>query len=337
MKTRRKHSGFTLLELLVVVIVLGVLMLAMAPIFSQFVTATANNYSEQAKSDNQRVGDALTAFAKNAGIGRLPAPYTGAGYTSTVYNRADGSAAGVALSQAIADTGISPAAVNDDGTTTRNARVYQRVTGLTHDMPMYFRSGPLVTLTYDYGVVYLTQCPVGTSSCLSGGKPGPSAVLTAANRNSWAVASPDMGAVFVSSLPVQTSMLQTTARRVDRVRDALMSYYRGKQLTAAATDTTNWFPGSTLAGRSPSSNQGCRDGWYALDSTAVLPTIGLSQQEFGVTAWGGRIEYCADYDPLAAKAPNAPPHAAALRFRASVSTGAAPDPSVLSNNVILTL
>ena len=35
---------------------------------------------------------------------------------------------------------------------------------------------------------------------------------------------------------------------IDNARTRL-SYYRGKQLTAAATDTTNWFPGSTLAGR----------------------------------------------------------------------------------------
>lgn len=335
MKTRTV-AGFTLLELLITIVVLGVLMLLLVPVFQAFLTATTNNYNEQAKADNQRIGDALTSVAKNAGVGRLPAPYTGGGYTSTIYNPADGTALGLAVRQAIADSGVSPVVVNDDGTGTRRARVYQRVTGLTQDMPMYFRSGPLVTLTYDYGVVYLTQCPVG-GSCLTGGVPGASPALTAANRNTWAAVSPDQSPVFVSSLPVQTAMLQTTARRVDRVRDALMSYYRGKQLTAAATDTTNWFPGSTLAGRTPASNQGCRDGWYALDSTPVLPIIGLSQQEFGVTAWGGRIEYCADYDPLASKTPNAPPHAAALRFRAAVSSGAAPDPSVLSNNVILTL
>jgi len=121
------------------------------------------------------------------------------------------------------------------------------------------------------------------------------------------------------------------------VRDALLSYFRGKQLAAQPTDTTNWYPGSGMGGKSPTANQGCRDGWYPLDTTTVLPLIGLSVGEFGKTSWGGVIEYCRDFDPAASKSANAPPQAAALRFNANISAGAVPDPSVLANNVILTL
>ncbi|WP_186008291.1 type II secretion system protein [Xanthomonas arboricola] len=336
MRTHRPVAGFTLIELLIAVVVLGVMMMLLAPVLSSFITANANSYAEQAATDNQRIADALLAVARNEGVGTLSAPYSGGGYSNTIYNSAATTAVAVALQQALAETGIAPRAVNDDGTTARNVRVFQRITGLTQSTPMYFRSGPLVTLTYDYGVVYLTACSLDSGSCGSG-VPGASPALTSGNRNTWATVRPDLAPRFVSTLPVQTSMLTTTTRRLDRVRDALLSYYRGRQLTASATDTTNWFPGSGLGGRAPSSNMGCRDGWYQLDTANVLTLVGLSPNEFGLTSWGGRVEYCRDYDPTTSKAENAPPHAAALRIRASVSTGAAPDPSVLANNVILTL
>ncbi|WNH54792.1 type II secretion system protein [Stenotrophomonas oahuensis] len=333
----KKARGFTLLEMAIVVAIIVVTALIMTPIFGKYLTALARNHAEQARIDNQRIADSMLAVAQNEGNGILPAPYAGPGNPNAIANPADNSAIGIAFRQALSESGLIPTAINDDGTSAKNARVYQRVTGLTQSMPLYFRSGPLVSMTYDYGVIYATRCPESDSSCRGSGRPGASPSLTAANRQSWAVVQPDLAPVFVSTLPVQKSMLATTTRRVDRVRDALLSYYRGKQLSAAATDTTNWFPGSGYGGANPASHQGCRDGWYELDSTNVLPLIGLSQGEFGRTSWGGRIEYCRDYDPAASKGANAPPHAAAIRFRSDVSQGAAPDAAVLGNNVILTL
>lgn len=339
MSAVRSPLGFTLIEVLVAVAVLGVLTLLMAPIFGALVTASANNHDEQARIDNQHIVDAMLAFARTEGGGTLPAPYTGNGYTRTIHNPSDSSTVGIAFRQLLSDTGVSMSAVNDDGTTARNVRVYQRVAGIDRTMPLYFRSGPQVTLSYDYGVIYLTACARTGSTCNPSGTgvPGASPALTASNMTSWAAVAPDVAARFVSTLPAQTAMLTATSRRVDRVRDALLSYYRGRQLTAAATDTTNWFPGSGMGGANPTGNQGCRDGWYRLDSTTLLSIVGLAAEEFGSTSWGGRIEYCRDYDPTAVKAANAPPHAAALRFNARVSQGGAPDASVLSNNVILTL
>lgn len=334
-----RARGFTLAELLIVVVIIGILLLLSAPIVGEYVASMKANRREQAAQDNQAIASAMQQWARSNG-GRLPPPYSGAGYVSTIQNPSGSTPQEISFNAAMADLALPRNAVNDDGTTARNVRVYQRLTGITRDVPLYGRSGPAVILTYDLGVIYLTECALTGSSCNPNGatgRPGASPPLTGANRNTWTQVSPDTGARFVSTLPTEMDMLTATARRVDRVRDALLSYYRGKQLAAAPTDTTNWYPGSALAGMSPAGNQGCRDGWYALDATAVLPLIGLSREEFGVTAWGGRIEYCADYDPLASKSPNAPPHAAALRFLASASSGGAPDPSVLSNNVLLTL
>ncbi|MBP2480151.1 prepilin-type N-terminal cleavage/methylation domain-containing protein [Stenotrophomonas sp. PvP093] len=336
---RSAVRGFTLFELLIAVVIVGILILLLSPLFAQYVTSTRAAYREQAQQDNQAIADAMVQWAKANG-GHLPAPYTGAGYTMTVHNPLGTSAAEVSFRAALSDLSLSRTSINDDGTAARNVRVYQRVGGLTKDMPLYVRSGPAVRLTYDLGVLYMTECPLSGGSCNpspSTGRPGASPALTTANRNTWTAVAPDIGAKFVSTLPHEVEMLSATARRADRVRDALLAYYRGKQISAAATDTTNWYPGSALAGKSPAGNQGCRDGWYALDSTQILPLVGLSQQEFGVTAWGGRFEYCADFDPLGNKSPNAPPHAAAVRFNADVSSASPPDPMVISNNVVLTL
>lgn len=336
---KRASRGFTLIELLVTLVLVAILFLAAAPLVMDYVKSMRNEWRVKAAQDNQAITSAMTLWARNNG-GRLPAPYTGGGYTMTVQNPSPTTVAEISFNDALAGLELARNAINDDGSTARNVRVYQRVAGLTRAVPLYGRSGPAVTLTYDLGLVYLTECSFVGSSCNPNGatgRPGASPALTTTNLKTWTQVSPDVGARFASTLPAEMDMLATTARRIDRVRDALLSYYRGKQLAAAPTDSTNWYPGSSLAGKSPAGNQGCRDGWYALDSAQILPLIGLSREEFGVTAWGGRVEYCADYDPLSSKSPNAPPHAAALRFLASASSGSPPDPSVLSNNVLLTL
>lgn len=336
---RRQNSGFTLLEVLAVVVIIGVFAAIMAPMVSEYLAAAKAGQGEEAARTNQMIAKTMAQWARDNG-GRLPVPFSGNGYTSTVHNPSASTGPEATFNAALYDLPIGRNAINDDGRSARNVRVYQRLGGNTRVIPLYVRSGPSVILSYDLGVIYQTECPLQGSGCnpsAGSGVPGASPALTATNRSTWAVVPPDAGARFVSTLPAEMEQLAATARRVDRVRDALMGYYRGKQLAASSTDFTNWFPGSALAGKSPATNQGCRDGWYALNTSDVLPLIGLAREEFGVTAWGGRIEYCADFDPLAGKAPNAPPHAAALRFHASVSSGVAPDAFVQSNNVILTL
>ncbi len=344
-----RTRGFTLTELLIVVVIIGIVSAALAPEFSALLTAQRSAYVQKHQLNNQLIGAALLNYAANSTqTGRLPAPYSGGGYTSTVYNPGDASGAGVALSNALTQSGIDPAEINDDGTASQAVRVYQLVQGLAQQVPLYFQSGPLVTLTYDFGAVYLTTCSKSSVSCnptAATGVPGASTALTSANFGSWFPIDPDARAHFVSSLPIQKQMLATTVQRLEKIRDTLISYLRTNQVGAGGGDSTNWYPNQagaaasgTLSGANPNSNQGCRDGWYSLSSVGVvvLATVGLGQDEYGKTAWGGPVQYCRDYDPTGTKTPNAVPHYGAIRILANVTAGAAPDASVPGNNVVLT-
>lgn len=338
----KRAGGFTLVELTITVLVAGILTAVAAPLVRGYLVARDDAYRERSTLDNQRIASALLDYAATATLGgTLPEPFTGGGYTSTVFNPVDTSAEGLALRQGLLATGIAANAINDDGYGSKRVRVYQRVAGIAHEVPLYYRSGPLVTLTYDYAVVYQSSCPLGNAACnptATTGVPGASPALTEANFATWEAAEGDVGAVHLSTLPLQMAMLSATTQRLDRVRDALTAHLRVHQVTAAAGDTTNWFPAPTptLAGKNPLTNQGCRDGWYSLSTSTVLPAVGLAPEEYGVTAWGGEIEFCRDYDPDGSGAPNAPPHYAALRINRAASAGLPPSAALPASNVVLT-
>ena len=340
----KKPHGFTLVELLITTIITGILFLVFAPAFSRLAASQKRAYIEQAKMNNQSIALALLSYAATSTtLGVLPAPYSGSGYTNTVYNPGDVSAGGLALTQALNQNGLTTAtAINDDGTPGSNVRVYQLVNGLTLQTPLYFNSGQLVTLTYQLGAIYMSGCPKSDASCNpnSGtGIPGSSSVLTSANYATWNTAGTDLEPYIISTLPLQKNMLITTVQRLDRTRDALLGYVANKRITAAAGDTSNMFPtdSPSQSGKTPGSNQGCRDGWYSLKNSTILAQVSLSANENGQTAWGGDIEYCRDYDVTGTKGANVFPQYAAIRINASVSSGISPSPTVVGNNVILTL
>jgi type II secretory pathway pseudopilin PulG len=343
MRTQRQ-AGVTLVELIVAVLAVGILSIVLSPLFNSFVASARGSYAKRQEVVNQTIGVALLQYAQDGTpLGTLPLPYSGGGYVSTVYNPADTTLTGQALKAALTQSGINPAEINDDNYPSKRARAYQLVNGLTAQMPLYFQTGPLVNLTYQFGVIYTTNCERATTSCnptAATGMPGSSPALTAANYASWTTSGKDQAVHFVSTLPLQKQMLANTSAKVDRVRDALMSYFRTQQTTASAGDTTNWWLPSAgaFAGATPGTNQGCRDGWYDLSTeSSVLPAAGLTPSVDGKTAWGGKIEFCRDYDPTEASGANKVPHLAAIRFHSSVSLGLAPDAVVVGNNVVLTL
>lgn len=343
----QNQAGFTMLELVIAVTLLGLVSMSMAPVFSMFLTAKTQAYLENQAALNVRLSNGYLAYAREvSALGQLPGPYTKASdkLYSAPYNPADVSA--TAVGPYLVQTRVASQEINDDNTSGQRVRVYQRLAGLTQDVPLYFQSGPAVRLTYDFGALYMTTCPRANTSpsCnvnASLGIPGASPVLTASNYLTWTTAAPDYPAVVFSTLQIQKDMLKLTAVRLDKVRDGFASYFRAKVISASASDSTNWYPGPSggapnLATTTPATNQGCRDGWYDLSSTDILTQIGLTASELGKTAWGGTVEYCRDYDPAGTGTANAPPHFAALRINRNVSAAVAPDLATpAASNVVL--
>jgi prepilin-type N-terminal cleavage/methylation domain-containing protein len=340
----RLQKGFTLIELVLVIVIIGVVSIILSPVFSALTSSQKGAYNEKQKINNQLIASGLLNFARySSTLGSLPSPYSSLpSIANAIYNPGDTSVGGMAIATAITQTGINPREINDDGFNAQRVRVYQLVTGLTQQIPLYFQSGPLVTVAYQFGAIYQTACERSAATCnpsAGTGIPGDSLVLTSTNFSTWTTTGTDSQPNFVSNLPLQKQMLASTNQRLDKIRDALVGYLRAQQNQASATDTTNWFPTevSSLGGASPGTNQGCRDGWYSLASgTVILPTVGLGTSEFGATAWGGVIQYCRDFDPTGVKVPNASPHYGAVRINKNVSLGIPPDSVTASNNIVLT-
>lgn len=339
--TSTMQLGFTLVEMITTVALIGLLLTYVAPLIANGIAAESREYREKNKLTNRLIGESLEAYiTTQPSKGILPIPYTGSGFVATIFNSSDTTAAGVQLTQALTNTRVTPLEINTDGTAGANVRVYQLLSGLTTTAPFEMQSGALVTLTYQFGVIYLTQCRKADTACNPGaaGIPGSSPVLTTANYKNYQLGGNDLALITVSSLPRQRSMLETTRNKLNDLQDALLTDFRAKQIIAAAGDATNFYPSATssMGGLNPGTNQGCRDGWYSLATTDVLAQVQISSVQYGKTEWGGAVEFCRDYDPLGTKTANAPPHKAALRINAGVSLGISPDPSVPGNNIFLT-
>lgn len=330
-----KQRGVSLLEMLVVMVLVGIMSMVAASRLQNETASSGNAWSERQTLNNRAIARGLLSYAgKVSTTASLPTAYTNAGTSvfSAPLNPTD-----VTLQQLIKKHDVNEEEINDDGTPSENVRVYQVVTGLTYNSPLNVQAGALATLTYQYGVVYSTTCRRADTTCNKSPLPGASVQITSANHGTWTTTAPDFSMAAVSTLDLQMDWLSITSQRLNRVRDAMLTYFAGKRLAAAANDGTNYYPndGGSAVG-SASSNQGCWYSWIDLSATTVLDQVGLSKSEFGKTAWGGRIEYCRKYDATGSSTADAAPHYGAVRINKNVSTAAVPDTSVSSNNIILT-
>lgn len=317
------QRGFTLIEVMLGVLILGIIAIVCAQFISMALGLYDNTKRQEVNVYNLRIASALKSFARNSNNGRLPAPYTGNGLFSAVYNPADNSTAGQALAYELRNTAVPIAQINSDSSLLKNVKAYRVVQGLSYTVPLYFTTGTPVVVTYDVGTLVQTTCAQG-NACNTG-VPGDSAALTASNAATWDASGADYGAVTFSTLPDQKEMLRMTIGRLNRLTDRLASEFYTRQRLSAADSTSNFYPLPTNSG-APNLSGGdtstyCYNGWYRLDATNVniLPQLGLDKSEFGVTAWGGPIEYCQDFDPTLAGA-NKAPHYAALRFNGNLTS-----------------
>ena len=280
---KAKQSGLTLVELLVSVIILGVLMVVIGPLFSNALTFMDAAKRSEVQLNNQKLASGMLSYARNKD-GKLPPQ-----------------------------------------------KMYQLAGPIPFKQPVYFSSGDLVTLYYEVGVIYQTNCPA-KEACANSTAPwsnGGADKLVVNNIVGWKVNGGDYAPVMFNTLAEQKSMLRTTIGRINRLSDRISSSYYAK---ARATEQSgvNHFAGSN-GSADPAS--GCWSGWDRLISSSTLATIGLNREEYGKTAWGGRVEYCRDYKPggLAGQ----PPFYAALRINKDLKVGSHPS-TTNSNNVIFT-
>lgn len=321
-RNRHVQSGFTLIELVVSVAILGVLLAMLAPMLSWAMTFIEAANRNEVTLNNRKLADGLLSYARASNGGRLPASATNGSIRHDLYNTSTSPAT---LVEALRNTGVPVSEILGDKAVNQNRRVYQVVRNLEHTEPLYFTTGPGMVLRYDFGVIYMTE--LKRNSAATGNSYGASPELTSTNRLTWEPVYPDYGAIAFSSLPLQKEMLRMTLARINRLTDRLQSEYHARLRYTAAAATTNLFPANTafqLAGATPAMNMGCRDGWYDLSAVNVdiLEQIGLNKDEYSRTAWGGQIAYCRDYVSNTASAPDEPPHYAAIRIhRETWATG----------------
>lgn len=329
---RRRQQGFTLVELFVVVVVLGVLSVSIAPYFDVAQVLRSEAYTLDQDRINRGIAAAMMESVSATDDLDLPAPFNDAGNNIFSAPLDPSDAANLELVQYIQDRAIDVTEIDDDGTNLERVRVYQRVNDQTIDVPVTGASGPRVTLTYDVGAIYQTRCERIDNACNGAPLPGDSPALDAANIGSWDTTGTDSNPVMISTISLHRERLRITAFRLNRVRDQIRAYANAQLLAAPPGSTTNYLPASGTP--NGARTQGCWEDWQDLESTSVLSTVGLGSAEFGVTAWGGPIEYCSDYDP-ANDGPDVQPHVGALRLNRSVSLGQAPSATV-GDNVFLT-
>lgn len=327
--TAHRQQGFTLLELLLVTVIVGVMSIVWSSNNGGAFTAAANAHDTEQEAINKRIANVLIEYASSISpIGDFPAPYTSGQYNKAV------PIADTNLNALLVQARIRPTDAQDDGSAAQKVRVYQKASPININIPLYTTFGPAITVTYAEAVLYATQCS-RTNACNSN-NPGNTGTFDTTNLTTFALAGDDYGLVRISTLATQKQKLAQTADTLDLIRTRIAEYTRERQRLAMANDTTNFYPRPTPSVAAAYKTNDCNnDGWYPLDTTNILTQVGLIPSQHGKTAWGGAIHYCADYDPTQTGATytDTPPHFAALRILTNPSAGGSPT----NNNATATI
>lgn len=326
----RKQAGLTLIELMVSVIILGILMMIIGPIFSNALTFMESAKKSEVQLNNQKLAAGMLSYARNNG-GKLPDAIT-EGKAYSLYKQGALPTDGLAYERylELTGTGVPPNEINTTGYGVGAMKMYQVVNDLKYKQPMFFNSGDEVTLTYQIGVIYQSMCSLGSACASEPFANGRTPELTKDNVIDWNVKGDDYAPVMFNTLAEQKTMLRVTAGRLNRLTDRISSHFYSVS-RASEDKEVNHFAGVERAVLT-SAVQGCWVKWDDLSSGDTLQSIGLDKREYGKTAWGKKIEYCRDYKPsgLGGK----PPFYAALRVNRDMVYD--PSDSDQTKNIIVT-
>ena len=336
---KRNNHGFTLIEMLISIVVIGAVLAITSGLFAQTTSLERKTDRLTQKDLSKRTAQVIESIADSELNGRLPIALTDGDYYSAFVK--DTATESYLIREAFFRN-MSVAQLANNGKPSPQQRVYQVVRGLTATETTRGFAGPVVELTYDVGVVYVSGCSMSDESCHPNSETsiaGFSPELTSENIASFKVIEPDHGLVRLSSLGSQRRLLKETMKRIDDLEAALTAIFTANYLANEPDGSINYYPqasGNPPATVDPSTNNGCADNWINLSDgdsgRQIMAQIGLQPELSGQTAWGGQIQYCRDYLANGSGNDNEPPHNAALRIHKKVSTAAAPSSDI--NSVI---
>lgn len=352
---KSSQSGFTLMELLVVTMIIGL----MAPMLSQIITqglaAKERVYREEQTLINKKIADALVGWAGTVGMttpfgamnpGRLPqSPLD----WSIVNDTTDFEGIRAQIEAVVPNDEI-----NTDGTQVGYRRAYQvlPINGVDEAFKarLWGSYGPEILLEYDVATLWLSSCDTnGTEPACADDRPGYSPELTlnptaVGYYRNYTFDTSDTGAVMISTLPNQQKNLRVLANQVEAIRNRLLEAFRARatRVSGDMIADNHFMPWDksalTIINPTSASSQYCSYAWIPLDTglgKTILGQLGFSEDR-GLTPWGGSIEYCPDYNPdpaWVAADRDQSPHAAALRFNQMVTDGV--PPGAPGNNVVV--
>jgi hypothetical protein len=332
----KNNNGFTLAELVIAIFVTAILNGALYGFISRANTSQELTYRSEVRRDNLVIARGLRSFAASENNGFLTGGYSGGNYLNAPVDISNST-----LTNYLSGGNITSDHYNDDGTASRNVKYLDVLsTQPTYSMPIVGNAAETVTLVYDRAVLIQTRCALEDGIC-NDGTPAESPPYT---QSGWVVGGSDLAPVEISTLDIQQGQWRDTWQRLSRIRNGIRNHFNSTVTANSAGDTTNWFFQPDLAaspdesGANPTTNQGCRNGWYELNDSDinVLTFYGFDPVSiYSQTPWGGRVEYCADYDPHNDGA-DVIPHISALRLNRAVTTGAAPSVA-LADNLILVI
>lgn len=290
------ERGFTLVEVLIATVVIGVLSLVLIPATQTLMQARHQRYVEEQDVYSQRIANTMIRYAderSDEDKGRLPAPYDG-------YMVADPDGE---FYKMLMFSGLSPGQVNHDGREANNVRVYQRLDGETTEIPLFKDAAePEIKVEYDYGVIYMTNVPESDAGNPEYGDRGQLNDIN--DIESWADSGgDDLSPRFVSTRTLQKNYLRELEEVVRTVRSHILQDYRSHKMSEDAQDihkighihpdhnNRDYMESIGITG----SSNGCYSGWYDLPDEDILEDLGLNPTSHGKTPWGQDIEYCPVY------------------------------------------